>query len=305
MSDNYDKVSLLLPMNGANNGTEFTDWSPVKKTVTRQGALVTSTAQFQYYDSSGYWSASGQGLSGAGVDLLSGDKLFTVQFWFQRTSETSTVRLFGTGGGTTLGWNATSGLHVISTLTSGVPDIQVSNNTTSPIIINSDGSAIPLNTWTHYAATYDGTTIRLFIGGALVGSSTSTPQRPSTNPVWNIGNIPGEGWTSNSFFGYMQDFMFVTDAALYTAAFTPPTRLIGTISNAAVGATKILNAAGVAAQRTVFAVPRSAPVRAFSDVSNASGEFEIQAPAGVEHSVVALADETSLYNDIVARVIPE
>jgi len=47
--EHYDKCSLLLPMDGANNGTTFTDWSPSPKTVTRNGNAKTVTAQSKYY----------------------------------------------------------------------------------------------------------------------------------------------------------------------------------------------------------------------------------------------------------------
>jgi hypothetical protein len=50
MSDtHYSNVSLLLPMNGENNGTVFTDYSPTNKVISLFGDTKTATAQSRFY----------------------------------------------------------------------------------------------------------------------------------------------------------------------------------------------------------------------------------------------------------------
>ena len=52
-------------------------------------------------------------------------------------------------------------------------------------------TAIPINTWTHEALTYDGTTMRLYINGVEAANKPqSGAVQSSTNPLWIGGNQP-------------------------------------------------------------------------------------------------------------------
>ena len=46
---------------------------------------------------------------------------------------------------------------------------------------------LPLNTWTHLAATYDGATLRLFVNGTQVGSRALTGALLTSTGVLRIG----------------------------------------------------------------------------------------------------------------------
>jgi hypothetical protein len=66
----------------------------------------------------------------------------------------------------------------------------------------------------HVAVTYDGTTLRLYIDGALDSSATMATLPSATTPLW-LGGYYATGWgtdSNNDFAGYMQH------AAVYTHA---------------------------------------------------------------------------------------
>lgn len=72
-------------------------------------------------------------------------------------------------------------------------------------------AAIPLGTWTHLACTYDGTTLRMWIGGVEVGSrpATGTIQTAATEGTRIGGNIPdGTNPTDDPLIGALDQLRF-------------------------------------------------------------------------------------------------
>jgi hypothetical protein len=63
-------------------------------------------------------------------------------------------------------------------------------------------SALALNTWTHLAATYDGSTLRLFVNGVQVGSKAQTGSLlTSANPL----QIGGDTFYGQYFAGRIDE----------------------------------------------------------------------------------------------------
>jgi concanavalin A-like lectin/glucanase superfamily protein/Big-like domain-containing protein len=64
-------------------------------------------------------------------------------------------------------------------------------------------AAVPANTWTHLATTYDGATLRLFVNGTQVASKTQTGNIPaSTGPLRFGGNSV---WSDERFAGLIDE----------------------------------------------------------------------------------------------------
>lgn len=95
---------------------------------------------------------------------------------------------------------------------------------------------VDLNTWSHVAAVYTGSTTQIFINGVDV-TKTSNPT-PMT--MWGMINDNGDSWyigrrwdtSVRAFYqGYISNFRFVVGTAVYTANFSVPTSELSTITN--------------------------------------------------------------------------
>jgi len=104
-------------------------------------------------------------------------------------------------------------------------DIQGASN---PVTIATDGGAIDLHSWHHVAVTWDGSTYRAFLDGALEGSTSNSSAPVASSQVIRV----GYNTNSHYFGGYITDARWVTNGgAIYTSAFTPPTAPLTAITN--------------------------------------------------------------------------
>lgn len=293
--EHYDKCSLLLPMDGANNGTTFTDWSPNPKTVSAFGNAKTVTSQSKYYGSSGYFDGTGDYLtspySAAAFHVSNGD--FTFGAWINPANASNRYILL-------VGSSSTDRQLGIYIAVDGVLS-SVFQSGASTFQTNAGTVPLSTDTFQYVAVTKSGDTVRHFIDGILEDSFTySATVQSSTPTAVYIGRIPYA--TTYDFSGYIQDLLFIKEAALWTDDFTPPTRLIGELSNTS-ALVPVEDESGDPVERTIIAVPRCYPTRAFGTASDSNGEFTMRAPA-TECSVIAIHEGDPIKNDLIARVIP-
>ena len=158
----FNNVSLLLHGDGANGSTTITDSSSTPKTVAAVGNAQISTAQSKFGGASIAFDGAGDYLtlpSGTAFQFGTGD--FTVETW-ARLSTTSDQH-------NTI---ITTGEAEISTgfsfqrLSGGELNFRSEGDTYS---YNSSIS-VPIDAWTHLAASRGGGTVRLFIDGVVVSS---------------------------------------------------------------------------------------------------------------------------------------
>lgn len=208
----FSNVALLLPLDGANGSTSFTDLSSSPKTVTPSGNAQISTAQSKFGGASLSLDGNGDFLTATG---FTGWNIrttpFTVECFAKRvpagnqffmcgaaslvdlTQPNAQVLYFGSVGGTLyLGDGSTNNIATASFISDSV--------------------------FQHVALTFDGTTYRVLFDGALIASSTTLLKNASIAAV-QIGARSQEGHFHQ---GWLDSYRIKVGEALYTSAFTPP-----------------------------------------------------------------------------------
>ena len=200
----FDNVSLLLKMNGPNNGSIFTDSSLNNNVVTAVSNARTSTAiTMANFEQSLSLPGDGSRINWQNSQLFAfrtGD--LTVEFWVYRTTNPSLVRFIGCGSwGIELGsglntkWGSPAGERIL----------------TAPP---------PLNRWVHVAFCRAAGIIRLFYNGVLQASNTDTGDISSTAGTAYLG---ADNTGTFPFGGYLDELRITKGIARYVSNFQTPT----------------------------------------------------------------------------------
>ena len=88
--------------------------------------------------------------------------------------------------------------------------------------LSSSGGVVGRNTWSHVALVFDGTNVRLYVNGNGSFDNPTISNKP--HPSWPVGDrFLNVGYDFDGVAdGYINDLR-ISDIAVYTANFTPPT----------------------------------------------------------------------------------
>lgn len=173
------------------------------------GNAQISTSVKKYGTGSMYFDGTGDYLSSPPSDLFAfGTGDFTIEFWAYKTANTpgNYDIAFGTGDAGT----GNNGYFIELSSTRGF--VFASNNS----VVLSYAMNPNTSSWKFYTITRSSGTLRLFVDGSVVASTTYTTSLPCTVSV-------RVGGTGNNFFGYIDDLRVTKGYARYTTTFTPPT----------------------------------------------------------------------------------
>jgi hypothetical protein len=206
----WDQVVLAMHMDGADNGTTFTDEKG--KTVTRFGDTVTKTGVKKFGTASAYFDGNGDYIeTETSVDFqLLDARDFTIEFWVNPDLiPTSNRYIFGDGLAVWVKFSP-SGLEL------NLGDYPIS---------------VIAGEWTHVAWVLRHTNpmspsignIYSFKDGILVSDIPISHTILTSAVKFQIGTAPSISGSSNGLTGYIDDLL-VTRYAKYTEDFDPPTQ---------------------------------------------------------------------------------
>lgn len=177
-----------------------------------------------YYDTySAYFDGTGDYLSiaatSAFANLWFGD--VTVECWVYFNSVSSTPHIWS--------FSESSSIRVTLYVASSVFKLYTTVSTGSDIITSA--TTLTTGRWYHVAITKNSGTWTMWLNGVSQGTSTSTNRPYGVNEMLAIGTqnySPGAGDYLN---GYISNLRAVSNTAVYTSTFTPPTAPLTAIAN--------------------------------------------------------------------------
>lgn len=214
----YSDVVILPDFNGTNGATTAPDESPYARALTFNGnAQLTSTGTTPWGDNVLLLDGVGDYVSAVdATELHFGSSSFTGEGYFRWAADPNDFQhLFGQ-------WDAAANQKAWAVDYQGNSDllrfvVSINGSTT---VVKASATFVPtLGTWYHVAVSYDGTTYRLFVDGALVGSGGTSATLFNSTAPFTIGTQPD---TTFPFSGRVAELRVTSGVARYTAAFSPP-----------------------------------------------------------------------------------
>lgn len=178
-----------------------------------------STTQTKYLSSSMYFDGTGDYIEIDKNGNFLNSNAWTMEMWV-RPSGTGNQTIGPAFGGGTGGWNSSNGHQWINFNSGGTFYVQYfgTNNSHNTITIPG-GWPFAVDTWYHYAISWDGTTLRFFKDGTSIHTTTTFTPQDMTATNMNLGRMNDNAYY---FAGYYSDVRITEGLARYTTNFTPP-----------------------------------------------------------------------------------
>ena len=221
----YSAVSLLLPMDGTNGSTTFTDSGPNALTVTAVGNAQVSTTQSKYGGASGSFDGSGDylSISDSSAPVL-GSSDWTIEAWIYISVAKSFNNIYA---------KRPPGGYGFAVQVDGANNLSISVTITGSswaLAGSSLGGGYTAGSWIHVAVVRSGNTITGYKNGVSTGTQTlSGTIWPSTGYAAAVASGLA-GNTSQDFNGYIDDLR-ISLFARYVSNFTPPTAALPTTAS--------------------------------------------------------------------------
>ena len=231
---------LLLHMDGANDGTTFTDssWteSGPRHTITASGDVTNTRVSNHSASPQGNTHLIGPKITGhtsvlaydgngdylrtpSSSDFNLGSGNWTVECWFNGSAWPASIK-----GLISLDYDGPGASH--NAMNFGVDNSKlawlVSDTSLNWAIVNTTGGTVSTAGWHHAAGVFDGSTYKAYLDGIEVISVTSSTAVASQNSSQMIIGSTADANAGQCLFGY-QDEIRVSDSARYTSNFTPST----------------------------------------------------------------------------------
>ena len=214
--DRYvNNVVLLMHADSSDLSTIFTDHSLSNHAFTETNSATISTSQAKFGCSSLSFLAPSSFISSpAHTDWNFGSGDFTAECWFYANSSSATGHLFGQWEPGNHAWHVTTG----ATLSVGYETSDTGSYIPAQSI-SSSASVFSLNTWNHIAFTRSGTSMKLFLNGSLICSSSFAGSIYVSPQPLTIGH----NVYPQHFNGYIDEIRFTKGISRYSTTFTPST----------------------------------------------------------------------------------
>ena len=225
-------IVLALPLNGANNGTTWSDESATikgsgsAKTITRNNDAITSTTESFFYGSSTYFDGNGDRLVLGNASDLSFTGDFTVETWLYLPDSTTIGypngdrQIVGVWTGSNNDWLMTySGTGSHNTFLFQI-------HTGGGTVFFSSGVDMSnyVGQWVHLATVRNSGSIQNYVNGVASGSAYSNSASFGQSSNVSVGGRVGSD--ANSVKGYLSDTRIYLSAK-YTGNFDVPSRTGG------------------------------------------------------------------------------